>query len=69
MARTGEKNMAIREYETESQLDDAFGRLEELQFEHLALQEAVKNKQRELEEAEDDLRCFEEDHKGQLLAP
>jgi len=69
MTRTGEERMAIQEFHSEEEMEEAFERLEELQFEHLALKEAVEEKRGELKEAEDDLRCFEEDNKESLLAP
>lgn len=55
--------MAIHEYDTQEELDEAFERLEELQFERLSLREEVEEKHKELEWAEEELRNFEEDNK------
>lgn len=54
--------MAIQEFNTESEIDDAFERIEELAFEHLSLKEAVEEKRKELEEVEKELSDFEENY-------
>lgn len=54
--------MAIQEYDTQEELDEAFERLEELGFEHLYLREEVEQKRKDLEYAEEELRSFEEDN-------
>jgi archaellum component FlaC len=59
--------MSIREYDSEQELDDDFERIEEINFEHLALKEAVDNARNELKEAEKELERFEEDYKEELL--
>lgn len=41
--------------------------IEENSFEHFALQEDVKAARKRLEEAEEDLRIFEEEHEGMYI--
>lgn len=59
--------MTVTEYDNEEEFDDAFERLEELQFEHLHLKEAVEEAEKGLKYAEEELRNFEEDNKESLL--
>jgi len=59
--------MPIQEYESEQELDDEFENIEELNFQHKELQEAVKIARQELEYAIEELESFEEDYKHKLL--
>jgi geranylgeranyl pyrophosphate synthase len=59
--------MSIQEYESEQDLDDEFENIEELNFQHKELQEAVKIARQELEYAIEELESFEEDYKHKLL--
>jgi len=42
----------IQEYEIEEEMDRAFERIEELNFEHLSLKEAVEEAEKDLEQAQ-----------------
>ena len=59
--------MTIKTFETEQELEHEFERIEELNFEHLHLKEAVKDAEEALKEAEEELQNFEEDNKEVLI--
>jgi geranylgeranyl pyrophosphate synthase len=59
--------MSIQEYETEQELEDEIERIEEVNFQHKELQEAVKIARQELEYAIEELESFEEDYKNKLF--
>jgi hypothetical protein len=54
--------MAIQEFETGQELDDAAERVEELAFQHLHLKEEVEDKRKDLEYAKKELLDFESDY-------
>ena len=55
--------MGAQWFEKEDEEDDEAERIEELNYEHLGLMDELKEKRKELEEAEKDLRVFQEDNK------
>jgi geranylgeranyl pyrophosphate synthase len=59
--------MSTQEYETEQELEDEIERIEEVNFQHKELQEAVKIARQELEYAIEELESFEEDYKNKLF--
>ena len=59
--------MATIEYDTEEEFNDAFERIEGLNFEHLSLKEAVEEAEKDLERAQQELHDFEEENKDVLV--
>ena len=59
--------MAVQEFNTQEELDEAFEQLEELAMEHMYLRDAVEEARRDLEYAEEELRNFETDNKDLLI--
>jgi outer membrane protein TolC len=60
--------MAVQEFDTQEELDEAFEQLEELAMEHMCLRDAVEEARRDLEYAEEELRNFETDNKDLLIS-
>lgn len=59
--------MSIVEFDNEEEMDAEFERIASLNFEYLELKEEVKDKRKDLEYAEDELKQFEEENKQELL--
>lgn len=59
--------MAIYEFDTEEEFEEAGERIEELNFQHLHLKEEVEEAEKNLEYAQEELERFEEDNREFLV--
>lgn len=59
--------MSVQEFDSQEELDEEFERIAEVNFRHLELKNEVKDKRRELHDAEAELKAFEEDNADVLL--
>lgn len=58
--------MSVVEFDTQEELDEEFERIEQINFEHAELIDAVKERQGELDDAESELEVFRENYREEL---